>query len=1073
MAVGGIAVRISSEMLSSGSLRVKRSTAEQFFGADNLATNAPVTVTGPATATCNTLPVRIQLRSLQPTGGQLQGDSTLTLPLHCELCGLGAWLRGQGAAPGVHWVQLWRGAGGALMLRLCDGKPMGLPGEEAVQQEEEQEQQTLRGQRWQLGGAALGAVSSAAAMLAVRRCVATAPGSTTGRTGSTGPFAAAAAAATAAAGATAAAAAVAAGAAGLLVGAAAQDVADAAAPWELSRRSLAKGPAAGRAAAEACAVRQPAAAATAGHERPATLPAAYKPCPITAKDGRSSTSGPLGYGSRAPLAQVQNTVGGSGKAIARGTDGVSGVAKIQPLQKNPATPAQRSDSSHSAAHRPRPPAPPPPTLPDPFQAAAAAPSAPASSGPVVHSVRIGPDRLALLGASALGLWPWADTLRPGQRRIVVLCVFVPGRGAAKHKPEARDMAATLFRINIDTWALEWTGMSVRAGDTLRLAQGPDGIVWAWLQRQPQQQQPRRQRHPQQQQQLQQPEQLPHPQQQQQQQEPPPQQQQPQPRQHGHTQQQQIQQHQLPHQRRQQQHPSQPPRVPAALLQGSTGSGTLMGTIHGSSIDFPREAARAFWRHELGGEEQRYALVTLHVAGGPAGGGCGSNQGTAGRQAQHGALDPFPVHLACYHRPGASWRMSGISPLLAALGAANGDRVLLTRLPDGRVEVQRFAGAEQDTGHAAKRPHQVASGGRQQPSEGRTRGEGEEEEGRDPQRAAKRARLLEGSVLSAGHNPTHHQQHHQQLGEQLQQQQQQVQGAARPAAGQGPPIATATAQAPRLPMPDLTGSVLAGNARETYLELRLAAVGALFPAALGFPGGQSMEVEVHAAASKRHLGNYGHQQQRQQGLASYRLQLTRRKHHRACRLSGCGPLFRALGARNRDAIFMRRLPGDSRIVVEMEKQEARRKGSSRPCEEEWDLSETSEEEDDVELDDGDSGEEDGHGGDGGEEETGEEEEEEGEGVGAVFCLGASGCGRVAGGRTRQHPGAVGGSGGWWGGREEVGAGCDGDGEEEGDESDVEEEDLGLNCWLPAGEGEGSMWGEGSVESEVEEETGLGW
>ncbi len=51
--------------------------------------------------------------------------------LHCELCGLGAWLRGQGVVAGVQWVQLWRGAGGALRLRLCDGKPAELPGKEA------------------------------------------------------------------------------------------------------------------------------------------------------------------------------------------------------------------------------------------------------------------------------------------------------------------------------------------------------------------------------------------------------------------------------------------------------------------------------------------------------------------------------------------------------------------------------------------------------------------------------------------------------------------------------------------------------------------------------------------------------------------------------------------------------------------------------------------------------------------------------------------------------------------------------------------------------------------------------
>ncbi len=766
MSVGGIAVRVRSEALSSGSLRLKHSTAEQFFGADKLDVNAQVSIGGTTPATCNTFPVRIQLRSLQPTGGQPPDASTPSPPsLHRELCGLGAWLRGQGAVPGVHWVQLWRGAGGALRLRLCDGKPTELPGEEADDQPDKYwEQQARHGQH---GGAALGTVPLAP-LLATRRHSATAPGPIIGDTGSTRPIAAAAAAA---AGATAAAAA---GAAGLLVGAAAQDVADAAAPWELSRRSLAKEPAVGRAAAEALAMRQPAAASTAGHERPAALPAASKPCPSAVRAAWVNGSKPLGYSNRTPLAPVQGTGGDSRKATTRATmDGVSGVVGVQPVHSTPTPSSQLLDSSLSTAHHPMPPAPTPPTLHDPFQAAAAAPPAPASSGPVVHTVVIGPDRLALLDASALGLWPWADALRPGQRCIVVLRVFVPGRGAAKHTPKARDMTATLFRIDINTSALEGTGMSVRAGETLRLAQGPDGKVWAWLQRQPQQQQPRRQ----------------HPQQQHQQQ-------------------------QLPQSMQRWQHPQQ--------------------------------------------EQQ-----------------------------------PQP---------------------------------------------------QQD----------------------------EEEEECNPQQVAKRAKLHEGSGLSAGNHPNHRQQD-QQHGEQLRWQQ--VQGAARPAAGQGPPLATATAQAPRLPMPDPTGRVLVGNAWDTYLDMRCAAVEALFPAALGLTSGQSMEVGVHAVASGGYLrgSGPGQQQQQQLGLAHFRLRLkfNQRKQCRVWRLRGCGPLFRALGARNRDAIFMRRLPGGGRIVVEMEprcwvesrsQRKAPKGGSSRRREEELELSETGEEEEEgVEVDDGFSGKEEGRGG----------------------------------------------------------------------------------------------------------------
>ncbi len=106
-------------------------------------------------------------------------------------------------------------------------------------------------------------------------------------------------------------------------------------------------------------------------------------------------------------------------------------------------------------------------------------------------------------------------------------------------------------------------------------------------------------------------------------------------------------------------------------------------------------------------------------------------------------------------------------------------------------------------------------------------------------------------------------------------------------------------------------------------------------------------------------------------------------------------------------------------------------------------------------------EDDDGGGGGEEQQGcvrEGETEGGARVSAGYC--DSGMDGLRGAGWRR--GSVGGSGGCLGAREEVGAGGDVDGEEEGDDSGVEEEDRGLSCWLPAGGREGGLLGEGGVQ-----------
>ncbi len=219
MVVGGIALRVSKDAMSSGSLRLKHSTAEQFFGIGALHCDTQDYPGLRAAALLQPrqqrLPTPIQLRLVAPSGSPGQNPDPPQQPppsLHCDLCGLGAWLRGQGAVPGVHWVQLWRGAGGALRLRLCDGKPTGLPGDEAGAAAEQQQHSAIR----LTHSAAYAYVAGSAGLcLAARQVVAAG-----GQIAEAVPAAAAEAA-------------------GQVVGSAAQAVADAVAPWLPSSHAMA------------------------------------------------------------------------------------------------------------------------------------------------------------------------------------------------------------------------------------------------------------------------------------------------------------------------------------------------------------------------------------------------------------------------------------------------------------------------------------------------------------------------------------------------------------------------------------------------------------------------------------------------------------------------------------------------------------------------------------------------------------------------------------------------------------------------------------------------------------------
>ncbi len=618
-----------------------------------------------------------------------------------------------------------------------------------------------------------------------------------------------------------------------------------------------------------------------------------------------------------------------------------------------------------------------------------------------------------------------------QRMAVSLRMFNMADGGPavdSSSAPSQDVQAALVRCAGDILALGGVG---QAGDLLSLVRGPDGRVWAWLQRQfgmpPLQQQP--------------------------------------------------------------QQPQQQNQELPTVEQAYGCRGTLTGkvSVRRGRITLPREEACDFWRHTLSGEAPQGATVTLYVAVGLEGADGGNAPGVAQQgtpqkqqkpQEQQGVLFPFTPCLTCFNKHGQRsacqlWKMTIVRAMLTALGALEGDRVLFTRLPDGRVAVRVRDRAQEQQHHYHQQVGQgdgklplrrPSEGGAQRKAKGAKAAEGPAQRPCpvDSPQAPAPLEAARQSQQQHHHHHHHHHQHHQQ-------QQLQVQ---RPPAEQNARAGGTAAPLPSAPG-SLAGGMLVGYALANRVGLRQAAVAALFPAALSLSSGQTLEVEVHAAPLGG-LGAAGQQQQQQhqeEPLAPYLLclKVNQRERRRDWRMNGCAPLFRALSVSNYDAVVMWRSPGDGRLVVGMQRR-------SRGEEEEEE--ETSEDDGDVDVELDDGGEEEGgQGGEGeGEGEGAEEEEGKEEGEEGVRLSGGD-CGLGVEWAVRRGPGAVlGSSGGWRGGPGEAGADGEGRGGDERSVSDSEgedeEEDLdeGVNCWLRAVGGEGGAGEQGGVEEQGEEGEG---
>ncbi len=498
-----------------------------------------------------------------------------------------------------------------------------------------------------------------------------------------------------------------------------------------------------------------------------------------------------------------------------------------------------------------------------------------------------------------------------------------------------------------------------------------------------------------------------------------------------------------------------------------------------------------------------------------------------------------------------WCLSaGVSALVAALGATQGDRALLNRLPDGRVTIRRLAGAEREA-EAAAAP-QVAQLERAQPysqAQAQPSAEGSQQAAKRPRPAQEHGgvalqqhdehqQAAASAVAVQPQQPQQRPHYYQQPHRCTQSPHLQHLGSAGPGSSQAgkrarPPAAAGPPHPPShraLPAPP--GSMLVSFAEPATVQLRQAALAAFFPVATGLSHGQSVHVLVHGlgpgAAGELEGQQQQQQQQQRQVHLPYCLRLSfyQGRRNRYWRLTACGPLFRALGARKGDPVHMWRSAVDGRLcagvqpgdgartqrrkrkaggqgvgrqvygedkVHEATEEQGEEEGkldecdggavgvgpsrgggrlvarvglrdgaqrrpgqlggsSSRSDGQEWELSEISEEEEGVQLDEGESGEEEGHGGVEGQGWDGEEDVEQGVEMSSGEC-GPDMDGLVGVGWGR---GAVGGS---RGGHEEVGAGGGGGGEEAGDDSGGEDEDHGHNCWLPAGGGEGGLGEEG--------------
>ncbi len=1018
MAVGGVAVRVTAEALSSGSVRLKHSTAEQFLGPEVLqdsTTDSPkALVLTPFPAQWFATPVHAQLRRVPATARQDQAlDASPPPPLSpfCELCGLCAWLRAQGAVPGVHWVQLWRGAGSGLMLRLCDGKPTALPGEKEAAAEQQQ---------MATAGSAPHSDANATALLPLPAAeVAVAPTVPRSRTPSASEAAAAAAASAHAA---------AADAAAQLVGVAAQDVADTAAPWQLHAPTAMPARAAWQAPARGCQL---------------------GPAGAAADTVESTASQPPNGDRRRPLPTGQRRTGGGGDSMQIATwgagedcGGSAGNAdhllslSPPPMPPSPLLPVPGPQLPPPLLFSP----PPPPDLPGqqapqpaaqagglacmyapgapesqatarPFGATATAAAAAASKVFTVRMTAVGGEHVGWLNSEALALWPEACQLPFGQAAAVTLHL-TPGQLAtpSRHTAARQDVSAKLVRYDDASFAHLGLG---QANGTFSLWRDHAGAVWASEQQEQQQQQdegggavPGRQsgtgiltgrvsnnkirlrteevhgvlapsllqghrlqsvpdwvtvtvhvedaggsngRH-----------------------------------EGAQQKQQQQQQSEFAVRLRRTLEPGRKPRwylsTVAALLSALRAhDGDTVQLYHGSDGRLViRRAARQPQQQQQRAQGQQAAPGAVPLAECPAGSillgykyrarvgarvgavralwpdlasqlACGQSTEVEVHAAVAGAgagtLGPFIVTLKLHtwlSRP-ASWRLNGCGSLFRALGAQDQDAILMWRSPgDGRLvagvqprggvhrdreQQQQQQGQQQGQQQQEERQGQQGDGSRRQPrrramqggphrrlydeygvqealggedGEGDESGDGgvekwesweSEEKGQQEgspgapgdglSRPSKRARAAEGAVPQHG-GLSATQQHHVQ----------QVQLTACPAS-----------------------RILAGCKCRTHMDVRVGAVRALWPeVACQGACGQSVEVEVHAAAvdAGGNAGLHGGP-----ALDPFRavlkLHMWRGKSP-SWRLSGCGPLFRALGAQDQDAILMWRSPGDGRLVA---------------------------------------------------------------------------------------------------------------------------------------------------------------
>ncbi len=1183
MAVGGVAVRVTAEALSSGSVRLKRSTAEQLLGPEILldATgvgtgSSKALVLNPCPAQWFSRPVYAQLRcvpAMAPQGQSLGATDAPPPPcLHCELCGLGAWLRGQGAVPGVHWVQLWRGAGGGLMLRLCDGKPTELPGEEAEAAVEQQ-------------------------VIAVTTSLTAAVKETGASDTAAVPEASAAAAGVHAA--------------GMIVGPAAQAVADAAAPWQLhaptGRAACMPYRSAWRMPENSCHLGAPGAGADGvgsaarsspdGDHRGAPMP------PVeggVAVPGRPSCTGIL-------TGRVSNYKIGLRTAEAQGLL-VPSLLQEQGLQSRPdwitvhvEGGAGRSASAHEGAqqgqqqggefavrlmcnhntgrkpswylssvgallkalraqdghtvqlqYKPdgrlvarragRQPQQQRQGQGQDQQAAAAAQLASCPADGIFVGYRYSTRMDARVGA-VCALWPEiASQLSCGQGAEVEVHPAVADAGGEALGPFRVALKLHTWKSEWPSWRLNGCGGLFRAigaqdGDAVFMWRSPgDGRLLAGLQPRGGLRRGREEQQLAQQGQGQDAEQQPE-----QQQEGRQGQQGDGPRRQPRRRARQGGLHRLygeyvvqeasdgedeeldvddegegeewgsgENEVGQEEGPRGPPgdglsrpskraratEAPALQYGGPSAyqqqqvqptmcpaSSFFVGYKHRGQLDARATAVRALWPDLACQLVYGQSIeVEVHPAMADAGGQ---------------ALGPFRVTLKLYSWPGkpAAWRLCSCRQLFRALGAQDRDEILMWRSPgDGRVMAgaQPRGGVRRDTGVQQQGQPQA----QEQEAEQQQQGDGRR---RQPQRRAQQGALQllygEHDVLAAsgGEDWGEEEVDHGDGGAEEEWESEESEdegqgdvswgpscdGLSRPSkrarAAEGPAQqyggASATQQQMQLAACP-AGSVFVGRKHRTQVDVRAAAVHALWPeVASQLACGQSVKVDVHAATHGADVGAQGGGGGEAPGSFRVLLMLyTRPYSSPSWRLNGCGPLFRALGAQDRDAICIWRSPGDGRLMAGVQRrgevegdgtrvQAGRQRGAGpgrggRGVRQVYDVHETTDEEadEDVGLEE-DEEEGKGHGG-----YSGAEHEELEVGFGA---------GSGVEGQARQSCDVRGNGGGGWG-RECAGLGSGGDyeaGVEE--EEEEEEEDPGVNWWAREVGGEFGF-GEERDEGRQEEE-----